>query len=93
MCDQEIHNVLQTIFSNYFQIDSLDFDLNKSLEELNSDFKILSYLLFLEQLLSKEFNTKISLLENISSEIHAPKDIIHLIKNQLHHQNHKKETL
>lgn len=83
MSDQEIHNILQTIFSENFQVDSLNFDVNKSLEELDSDFKILSYLLFLEQLLSRQFNTKIALLENISSEIHTPKDIIHLIKRSI----------
>ena len=74
---------VQAIFINHFDIAPDQFDWNQSLEALNEDFKILSYLVFLEQLIQKDFNIDAPIIENISAAFHTPNDVLSLIVNEL----------
>lgn len=83
MSNQDNYHILQNIFKDYFKVSKEAFLSNKTLEELHPDFKQLGYLLFLEQVLTEQFNTKIPLIENIISNIHTPRDIEQLINKEL----------
>lgn len=75
-------DILQSIFTEHFNIDSDRFDWEQPLEQLDEQFKLLGNLIFLEQLLRKEFQKDIPLLENISTAFHTPTDILKLIEGE-----------
>ncbi len=75
--------IVKRVLIDNFNIEPRDFDWDKPLEQLQENFKILGYLVFLEQLLNSELDSKIELLEQISSNIHTPKDIVNLIQKEL----------
>ena len=83
MARETISKQLQLIFVEHFNIPLEQFDWELPLEALNHDFKMLSYLMFLEQLLEQHFAKKIPLMENISTAFHTPKDVLLLINNEL----------
>ncbi|MFK8103239.1 MAG: hypothetical protein AB8G15_11965 [Saprospiraceae bacterium] len=74
---------IQSILLENFNIEAEQFDWEKPLEELDKQFKVLGNLVFLEQLIQKEFNKDILLLENITTSFHTPKDVLQLIINNL----------
>lgn len=74
---------VQHIFIEHFNISAEQFDWEQPLEALQKDFKILSYLVFLEQLVQQHFELNIPLIENISTAFHTPKDILALINKEL----------
>lgn len=74
---------VQNIFIIHFDIEPEQFSWEKPLEVLQKDFKILSYLVFLEQLIHQHFELNIPLIENISTAFHTPKDILNLINKEL----------
>lgn len=74
---------LHEIFTNNFDIQSEEFGWKKPLELINEDFKILSYLVFLEQLIQEDFEISIPIIENISTSFHTPNDILLLIIKEL----------
>lgn len=74
---------LQSLFIEYFQISPEQFDWEQPLEQLHQDFKILSYLVYLEQLIQQHLGVKIPMIENISTGFHTPKDILALINRML----------
>jgi hypothetical protein len=86
MTEENISFIVKSVLINNFNIESHDFSWDKPLEQLQENFKILGYLVFLEQLLNREFNSKIVLLEHISSNVHTPKDIVELIQKELQTQ-------
>jgi len=75
----EVRHTLNSILIDHFEVDSRLLETNRPLEELHENFKILGYLMFLEQLINKEYDMKIPLLESISASIHTPEDIVELI--------------
>lgn len=83
----EISETVQSILIQHFNIPASAFSWEESLEKQQADFKILDYLIFLERLLQSKFKKDFFLLENISTAIHNPKDIVVLImesfKNEL----------
>ncbi|CAA6830172.1 MAG: Unknown protein [uncultured Aureispira sp.] len=83
----EISETVQSILIQHFNIPVSAFSWEESLEKQQADFKILDYLIFLERLLQSKFKKDFFLLENISTAIHNPKDIVVLImesfKNEL----------
>lgn len=81
--EEEVRYKVHKILIDFFKIDATLLDQEKPLDELQADFKILGYLLFLEQLIHKEFGVKIPLLENISADIHTPEDIVRLTLKEL----------
>jgi len=83
LAHKKVADTVQSIFIQHFHIAPEHFDWEKPLEELHVDFKILANLVYLEQLIEKEFVEKIPLLENISTAFHTPKDIVELIINEL----------
>lgn len=83
MTNQQILNIVQSIFIQHFNIKPEQFDIEKPLEVLHEDFKILSNLVVLEQILNKKFKIHIHLLKHISPVFHTPKDIINLIQKKL----------
>jgi hypothetical protein len=76
---EKISETVQAILIQYFNISASSFSWEKHLEELHSDFKILDYLIFLERLLQNKFKKELFLLENISTAIHTPRDLVNLI--------------
>lgn len=74
---------LQAIFIEHFHIPPEQFDWEQPLEQLHQDFKILSYLVYLEQLIQQQLAIKIPIIENISTGFHTPKDILALINKEL----------
>jgi hypothetical protein len=80
MPKDKIREALHKILIDQFGIDRSLLAEERLLEELHENFKILGYLMFLEQLINKEFNVKVPLLENINSAIHTPEDIVQLIE-------------
>lgn len=83
MTNENAAKKLQHIFIDHFNIKPDKFNWDVPIEELNKDFKILSYLVFLEQLIQKDFDNDIPIIENISTTFHSPKDILKLIINKL----------
>lgn len=83
MTQAEVAAAVQAILIQHFNIQADEFSWEKPLEALHEDFKILGYLVFLEQLLHQRFGKKIPLLENCSTAIHTPEDIVNLIIKEL----------
>ena len=76
---EEIATIVQSILIQHFKIPPKQFSWETPLEILHKDFKILSYLVFLEQLLFQQFGQQIPLLENFSTAFHTPRDLVRLI--------------
>ncbi|BDS13438.1 hypothetical protein [Aureispira anguillae] len=76
---EEVSTIIQTIFLQYFNVSLNTTTWEQPLEQLQEDFKILDYLLFLEKLLQQQLSKDIVLLENISPAIHSPNDIVALV--------------
>lgn len=74
-------DILQSIFTEHFNIDAERFDWEQPLEELGQQFKFLGNLVFLEQLLQKDFQKEVPVLENICTAFHTPADILELVAN------------
>lgn len=83
MHQEEIANIIASILKNNFSIQPNHFDWNIPLDALDKKFEILSYLIFLEQLLQDKFSKKIPLLENINTALHTPNDILQLTISSL----------
>lgn len=83
MTQVEIANVVQALLIQHFHIPADQFCWEQPLEVLHEDFKLLGYLVFLEQLLQQQFGKKIPLLENCSTAIHTPEDVVNLIIKEL----------
>ncbi len=83
MTGENIRHIIRTVLMSNFNIDTSDFDWDVPLVQLDPNFRILGYLMFLEQLLNDEFRTRIPLLENISASVHTPEDIVRLINVEL----------
>jgi len=83
MTKAEVAAAVQAILIRHFNIPADQFSWDKPLEALHEDFKILGYLVFLEQLLHQRFGKKIPLLENCSTAIHTPEDVVELIISEL----------
>ncbi|MCO6492276.1 MAG: hypothetical protein J5I98_27915 [Phaeodactylibacter sp.] len=81
MGQQEISNAVRSIFTEHFDIGPDGFDWARPLEELDERFKLLGNLVFLEQLLQKEFHKEVPVLENICTAFHTPADILELVAN------------
>ena len=73
--------LIQSIFKEHFGIGPDHFDWARPLEELDEQFKFLGNLVFLEQLLQKEFQKEVPVLENICTAFHTPGDILELVAN------------
>lgn len=80
MEQSDIATAVKAILIHHFNIPVDQFSWDKPLDDLQANFKLLGYLVFLEQLLGQEFGKKIPLLENCSTAIHTPKDVVNLIK-------------
>lgn len=78
--DNKTAGLLQAIFRENFGIGPGRFNWDLPLEDLDVRFKVLGNLVFLEQLLQKEFQKEIPLLENICTAFHTPGDILELIE-------------
>jgi hypothetical protein len=83
MQKDEVRNTLKKILIDHFLVDSKLLKEEKPLDRLHDNFRILGYLIFLEQLINKEYNAKIPLLESVSAAIHTPEDIVLLIIKEL----------
>lgn len=83
MTQAEIATAVQAILLRHFHISPEQFGWDKPLEVLHADFKLLGYLVFLEQLLHQQFGKKIPLLENCSTAIHTAEDVVDLIMREL----------
>lgn len=83
MKSEEVENTIQTILIKHFNIPSDQFAWDQPLSMQCKDFEILSYLMYLEQLLNDHYHKKMPLLENISTDFHTPKDLLILIMNNL----------
>lgn len=83
MTQQEISQAVRSILTQHFNIPPDRFSWDVSLETLQEDFKTLSQLMYLEQLLQQRFGNKIRLLENISTVFHTPEDVVLLVAREL----------
>lgn len=81
MKEHEIQQLLAAILLEDFNVSKEDFAWTKSLEALNSDFKLLGNFAKLEHSLSNVFKIYIPLLETIDVSFHTPHDVVKLIKN------------
>ena len=82
MDKEKIANTVQAILIQHFDIQPDDFYWEKSLEELDANFKVLGHLVSLKQLLEQEFGKELPILENITTGYHTPKDVVTIIKNR-----------
>ena len=79
---EEVLAIVRPILIRHFDIPQDQFSLEIPLDVLQENFQMLSYLMFLEQLLQQQFGEKIQLLEYISTAFHTPEDIIQIIMKQ-----------
>lgn len=79
MKEHTIKNILLTTLKEQFNVPEADFDWNKPLLFLHEDFKLLSTLLRLEQSLNEQLQINLQFVENISTYLHTPNDILDLI--------------
>ncbi len=80
---QKVATIVQEVLIQHFHIQPEHFDWEQPLERLDGDFKVLGNLVYLEQLLEREFEVDVPLMENISATFHTPDDLINLIMNEL----------
>ncbi|GAL66788.1 hypothetical protein JCM19301_1332 [Jejuia pallidilutea] len=78
-----IYVPVKQIFVNHFSIKESQFNWHLPLDQLDADFKTLSFLVYLEQLINSKFKTKVSIIEKINASVHTPKDIVHLIEKEV----------
>ena len=71
MPHQEAEVSLYNIFIRHFQIPPGQFAWDLPLEVLQKDFKLLSYLVYLEQLVQQEFGKDVQIVEHISPAFHT----------------------
>ena len=83
MTNEKVAATVQSILLQHFDIEPEFFAWDQALERLHGDFKALGNLVFLEQLLQKEFGKNIPLLENISTAFHTPRDVAQLVFDEL----------
>lgn len=83
MNEADIRSVLKSFLLLRFHVDPQDFEWNKPLQDLHENFKILGYLMFLEQLLNEHLQADLPLIENIDVSIHTPEDVIKLVRQEL----------
>lgn len=83
MTNEKVSDIVKSILLRHFNIQPDFFAWEQPLEELQEDFKVLGNLVFLEQLLEKEFDKNIPILENISTSFHTPRDVVDLITNEI----------
>lgn len=81
--EAEVAEKFKRLLIHYFNIEPNQFSWEKPLEALQKDFKILGYLVFLEQLIHQQFNEKIPIMENVSTAFHTPKDILSMIMREI----------
>lgn len=81
MDQRKISDAVRSIFTEHFGIGPGRFEWELPLEELDERFKHLGNLVFLEQLLRKEFQKEVLVLENICTAFHTPADILELVAN------------
>lgn len=79
MQKEKIALIIQTLLIKNFDISPEQFEWESSLQTLDEKFKMLSTLIKLENLLNAKFNQKITLVENIMTAFHTPKDIVQLV--------------
>ena len=79
----EVGSIVRSLLIHHFDIQPETFSWEKKLEELQANFKILSQLVFLEQLIQKEFGKNIGILEEISTAFHTPEDLVEVIVKSL----------
>ncbi|WP_099153875.1 hypothetical protein [Flavilitoribacter nigricans] len=75
----EIAAAVQQIIMDHFKVSSKKFSWNDPLEMLNSDFRILGHLVYLEKLLAQHFGKPIHLIENIGAAHCTASDIVDII--------------
>ena len=83
MTESEVSSAVHDILTQHFNIPPNTFSWDTPLEALQKDFKILSYLIFLEQLIQQQFGDKVTLLEGISTAYHTPQDVVELIMREM----------
>ena len=84
MTDEQIAGIIENILVQHFNIPANNpLFWTTPLDKLTEKFKILGYLVLLEQLLQEAFNKNIAIVENISTIYHTPQDILLLITNEL----------
>ena len=83
MNQEKISDIVQALLIQQFQVQPESFTWEQPLEMLQEDFRSLSQLLYLEQLLKKEFEQDLPLLENISTAFHTPQDLVQLLMDEL----------
>ena len=83
MTDQELKNILQTSLMELFNIPTSDIAWDEPLVLLHDDYKLLSGLLKLEEVLNEKLQTELMLVENISSYLHTPNDLLHLLLEKM----------
>ena len=80
---QEVANIIQDLLVDKLNVKPGDFNWNSKLNELNEEFELLGHLVYFEQLLNKQFEKNISLIEYISTDIHTPNDIVELVMKEI----------
>jgi hypothetical protein len=83
MTHQEISQAVRSILTQHFNIPPDRFSWEEPLEILQQDFKTLKQLMYLEQLLQRQFGDNIQLLENISTAFHTASDVVDLVAREL----------
>ena len=83
MTEQMLKALIKNLLVEQFYISKHKFKWDLPLHTLNPDFKLLSKLVNLENLLSQRLNTMIPLIENISAEFNTPRDIVNLVQKAL----------
>lgn len=75
----ETSNIIKSILIETLQIEPAQFDWVTPLQQFNQNFKVLGFLIDLEDALKTKFKQDIQLIEQISPAIHTPEDIVQLI--------------
>ena len=93
MTRAEIEYDVLTILREHFNVNPDEIDTDAPLEVLSGNFRFLEYLVFLEQLLNRQFEIHLPLLEHINTEMHSLRNIVDLVLIELNQGNSLKQAI
>lgn len=83
MDKKTVEDIVQSVLIDQYNVKTKHFLWDAPLITLSEKFRILGFLVELEHLLQSRLSSKLSIIENIDTTSHTPKDLVDFIITQL----------